>query len=111
MEKITHIPDIEIVKSALVKWARVNQRVVKIYLFGSYVTKAKHIPSDIDVAIEISNLDNDTVLGFWCSEGDKMEQELSNILNYKIDLEWFDEKETPTVRKGLDAGNIVVYKR
>lgn len=110
MEKIKSIPNLDDVKSALNKWAGLNLRITKIYLFGSYITKTKHPPSDIDIAIEISNKENDTTLGFWCSEGSKLEQELCSLLNYKVDLEWFDAQETPIVKKGLEAGNIVVYQ-
>ena len=110
MRTLKSIPDLESVKSILIKWAQINPRVAKIYLFGSYVTKTKIPPSDIDVAVEISNKDNDAAFGFWCHEGDRMERELSSLLGYKVDLEWLDETRTPTIKKGLKAGSVIIYE-
>jgi len=87
-----------------------SRRITKVYLFGSYVKKNKPIPNDIDIAIEISHHENDTASGFWCGEGSKMEQELSNLLDYQVDLEWFDGDRTPRIKKGLDEGHIVLYE-
>ena len=110
MRILKSVPDLESVKSILINWAEINPRIIRIYLFGSYITKVKNPPGDIDVAIEISNKDNDIALGFWCHEGDRMERELSSLLNYKVDLEWFDETRTPTIKKGLEAGSIIIYE-
>jgi len=40
-----------------------------------------------------------------------MEEELSYFLNYKIGLEWVNEEGTPTVKKGLEEGSILIYEK
>ncbi len=111
METSIKIPEFHTVKSVLRKWVLCYPRITKIYLYGSYITKSKNPPDDIDIAIEIDSLDNDTALGYWCSEGSKMEQQLEALIKYNVDLEWFDAQETPTVRRGLEAGCITIYER
>lgn len=105
------LPDIETIKKIIKEWVENYPRIVKVYLFGSYVKKNKPVPSDIDIAIEISEDESDTAFGLWCSEGSKMEKDLSSILSYPVDLEWFDKQETPTVRKGLEESNILIYEK
>ncbi len=104
-------PDIVKVKKIISEWISCNPRITKVCLFGSYVKKNKPIPDDIDIAIEISHKENDTAPGFWCSEGSKMEKELSSLLDYKVDLEWFNGDRTPTIKKGLGEGQIVLYEQ
>lgn len=113
MEKLDRktVPILEDVKAKLISWAENNHRITKVYLFGSYITKVKNPPRDIDIAIKISSKDNDTAHGFWCSEARKMEQELSRLLSYEVDLEWFDGNRTVVIQKGLEVGNIIVYEK
>jgi predicted nucleotidyltransferase len=112
MEKPSNVPpDIVKVKKIINEWVSCNPRITKVYLFGSYVKKNKPIPNDIDIAIEISHNENDTAHGFWCGEGSKMEKQLSILLDYEVDLEWFNGNRTPRIKKGLDEGQIVLYEQ
>lgn len=108
---IIGIPDIKKIKEAISEWIIRNPRVTKVHLFGSYIKRNKIIPKDIDIAIEISEEENDTANGFWCGESKKMEKELSEIINYKIHLEWFNGDQTLTIKKGLGEGSVVIYER
>lgn len=111
MKRLINPPDIGIVKKIINEWVSSYPRITKIYLFGSYVKKNKLIINDIDIAIEISHNESDTASGFWCFEGNKMGEQLTRLLNYKVDLEWVDENKTPTIKKGLEAGNLLIYER
>lgn len=104
------LPNIEKIRKIIKDWVSYYPRITKVYLFGSYVKKNKPIPNDIDIAIEISHNENDTALGFWCGEAGKMKEELSNLLDYQVDLWHFDGDRTPTIKKGLDEGHIVLYE-
>ncbi len=111
MKQTIVLPDIGKIKRIISEWVSCNHRIIKVYLFGSYVKKNKPIPNDIDIAIEISHNENDTAFGFWCGEGSKMEKQLSMLLDYQVDLEWFDGDRTPRIKKGLDEGQIVLYEQ
>jgi predicted nucleotidyltransferase len=102
-------PDIETIKKIIYGFVTDYPRITKAYLYGSYVKKDKSIINDIDIAIEISSNKNDTAFGFWCANGRIMQEQLGFLLNYKVHLEWFDLDETPTVRKGLEEGNILLW--
>lgn len=105
------IPEVDVVRKKLSEWAIHHPRITKIYLFGSYITRRSEHPSDIDIAIELENKQGDTAHGYWCSEGRKLEKQLTELLNYKVDLEWHDVEETPIVKKGIEAGSIIVYEK
>lgn len=107
---IFRIPNIEKIKKAIKKWIADNPRLTKVYLFGSYVKKNKIIPRDIDIAIEISDKEWDTASGFWCSEADNLKKQLSQILNYNVDVCWFNGDRSPIVKKGLTEGSMVMYE-
>jgi len=106
-----NVPEVEDVKRILREWVSHYPRINRIYLFGSYVTEDNKIPSDIDIAITIDGTSNDTALSYWCIEGEKLQNQLKNFFGYKVHLEWFDARETPTVKQGLDKGCIMVYER
>ncbi|MDD5546876.1 MAG: nucleotidyltransferase domain-containing protein [Candidatus Omnitrophica bacterium] len=108
---IIKIPDIDSVKKILLEWVTRHPRITRIYLFGSYAAGRIGCPSDIDIAIEIEDKEGDTAFGYWCSQGSKLQGQLTELLNYQVDLEWYDAEETPTVKKGLDVGNIVIYEK
>ena len=104
-------PDIKKIKRIINEWVTYYPCITKVYLFGSYVKKNKSVISDIDIAVEISQKDDDATV-FWCREGNRMEKQLSHFLDYKVQLELLDENEKPTIiEKGLDEGNILIYKR
>ncbi len=104
-----NVPELDKVKRIIQNWGIKNPRIIKVYLFGSFVTKKNTLPSDIDVVIEISNKENDTASGFWCGEGKKMESELSQLLEYKVHLNPVDNN-ARNVKKGLNEGSLLIYQ-
>jgi len=105
------IPGIAKVRKVINEWVAYYPRIIKVCLFGSYVKRDKPVVGDIDIAMEISHKEGDTVFGFWCSEKDRMEKQLTHFLNYKADLHRSDGERTPTIKKGLDEGSILIYER
>ncbi|MDE2009137.1 MAG: hypothetical protein KGJ09_03565 [Candidatus Omnitrophica bacterium] len=103
------IPDLDTVRGKIQDWGIKNPRIIRAYLYGSFLTKKKSSPGDIDIAIEISSQKNDTASGFWCGEGKKMEEELSILLAYKVDLEWLNDR-SHIVKKGLADGSLLIYE-
>jgi predicted nucleotidyltransferase len=72
--------DLQIVKEKALKYAEIvklNIKVQKMYLFGSYVKGTNHIYSDIDIAV-VSNdfkgdcIDDPVMLMMYCRDIDLM---------------------------------------
>jgi len=105
------LPELSCIKKTLTEWAAYYPRITKIYLFGSYVKRDKPAINDIDIAIELSYKNSDTPFNYWCSEGNRMEKQLSRLLKYEVGLDYYAGDETPIVKKGLEEGNIIVYEK
>ncbi len=105
------LPGIETIRSKISEWAAYYPRITKVYLFGSYVNRNKPVINDIDIAIEISEDENDTSFGYYCGESSKMEEQLSKLLNYKVQLEWSDGDRTKIIKKGLKEACILIYEK
>lgn len=106
-----NLPDIGTIKKIIKEWAENHPRITKVHVFGSYVKKNKPVIEDIDIAIEISYNENDTPHGYWCGEASEMKEQLSKLLNYKVDLEWSDGERTKIIKKGLEEGSVLIYEK
>lgn len=95
------------------KWAAQRPFVRKVYFFGSRVTGKQSSSSDLDIAIEFDPISNDRNCDTtWICEGQQWAEELQERLPWRVQLEYHDPNgSTPTVSRGLEAGNIVVYER
>ncbi len=98
------------VKEKINKWASGIPRIKKMYLFGSFAN-GKERPNDIDVAAEItpSAEDANGVL-FWFDSHTRMEEELTRLLGFSVDLEKLDD-ESPTIMAGVEKNSILVYEK
>lgn len=102
--------DFEEIKNILCEWVKDKPFIKKVYIYGSYVMGCNH-PNDIDVAIEIC-CGLETPLTTWVCEQKKLSEDLHGRSNkYKFHLELYEPNITPTVKKGLEQGNILVYSR
>ena len=95
------------------KWAAQQPFLRKVYFFGSRVAGNHSGSSDLDIAIEFDPIGNyrncDTT---WICEGDQWAKELQELLPWRVQLEYHDPAgSTPTVSRGLEERNIVVYER
>ncbi len=97
---------------ALRKWASSNSLIQKVYIYGSRALGKATGCSDLDVAIEIKAQKRDnTIETTWTYEARRWREEISFSLRYNLDLNWYDPVETPTVHKGIVAGNYLVFSR
>ena len=91
---------------ALRTWAESKDCVTKLYLFGSRYRGDADEGSDIDLAVEIRNGD----FTAWAFVVKELEQSLSAIVPYKLDLQWYGGmEETPTIHCALTVGSRVIY--
>ena len=115
--------NLEKVRQIIVGWARTNNHITKVYIFGSRVSgfskktgQPVRADSDLDVAVEFDKFDeDDDCLTTWVCEADKWRKELSEKLNLpkeiKLSLDRHHPTETPHVHKYLKDGSILIYER
>ncbi len=104
--------DIETVKNIIAKWADSEPLVTKAYIFGSRARGDHGEDSDLDVAIEIEMRRGDeNKLAIWIFEKQGLEDRLSRLIPFSLQLEHLNGNETPTVLSGVERGSILVYER
>ncbi len=120
---MVEIFDLEQAKKIIIKWAKTNKHIKKVYVFGSRLadcSKKTGQPvrpdSDLDVAVEFDKFcGDDNCLTTWLSEADEWRKELSEKLNLgnkiKLSLEWYHPTETPYVHNYLQDSSEVIYER
>lgn len=103
--------EFEEIKAALIKWAQTESIVTKVYIFGSRL-KGTHRPdSDLDVAIELQKLPGDeTVTATWICEAGRLENSIRSYVPYAVDLQAYNDKETPHLRAYLEEASLLVYE-
>lgn len=105
--------EINKLKGIIAKWARSEPLVTKAYLYGSRTQGERLSSSDVDVAVELKMMPNDSSLfTTWMHEQQGLHDRLQNLLPCKLHLEWYGGKEdTPTIHKGIKNSGILIYKK
>ena len=90
-------------------------RIKKVWIYGSRVGVNFSDASDLDIAIQVESLPFDSDFDIYTCEGNKWQNDLKNLLPYKIDLQRYADinspVETPEVKKGVNEKSILVYQR
>jgi predicted nucleotidyltransferase len=92
-------------------WAIAKRYITRIWLFGSRIRGDSKIDSDLDIAIEYLPQQDESPVTRWAFDGDQWQTELQAFTQYRIDLWRYEEKETPTIKKGLEESSIKIYDR
>jgi predicted nucleotidyltransferase len=104
--------EIDEVRHIVATWAETEPLVQKVWLFGSRVRGTERPDSDIDIAIEIQKLPNDSCA--WTTfvyEKERLKAAIQARLPMPVQLEWYGGPiETPTIHAGLQESSIVVYE-
>lgn len=104
---------IEALSKMVALWAVSEPIVEKAYLFGSRVRGNNQCDSDLDVAIELTPRQGDSVpLATWIAEAARLRSSISLCIPLAVDLQWYGGPiETPVIHAGLAAGSRTVYER
>ncbi|GBE32929.1 nucleotidyltransferase domain protein [bacterium BMS3Bbin05] len=95
--------DIESIKNIVAQWADSEPLVTKAYIFGSRAIGDYRKDSDLDVAIEIEMEPGDeSKLATWLCEKQGLEESLSRLIPYDLQLEYLNGDETPNVLSGVE---------
>lgn len=103
--------NIEELKVQVRLWAASEPLVNKAYIFGSRYRGSHHKNSDLDLAIEIIKMPNDSgPYATFSFEKTNLLASIAKRVPYLIDLQWYGGAiETPTIRKGILQSSELVF--
>ncbi|MCU9527494.1 nucleotidyltransferase family protein [Pseudomonas mosselii] len=109
--RATLVAGLKVMATAVANWAKSEQLVRKAYLFGSRVRGTNSPDSDLDVAVEIATLENDSCpLTTWTAEAQRLKASIVGVVPVIIDLDWYGgEEETPRIHHALQQSSMLVY--
>ncbi|MES9860316.1 MAG: nucleotidyltransferase domain-containing protein [Candidatus Thiodiazotropha sp. 4PDIVS1] len=96
----------------VVKWCESQPLIKKAHFFGSRYKGTHRDDSDLDIGVELNVGPHDSnLLSTWIHECREMQAEVQELINYKIDLQWYsNEEETPEMHKYLNEASVVIYQ-
>ncbi len=110
--------NLEDIKQKLVLWAEQKSFVKKLWIYGSRSSNDFRADSDLDIAIEIDGLRDETPYTSFFFEHKKWNEELNRIFPYKLHLAHYNPDvsndlppEEGNVVKSVSQSNILVYTR
>lgn len=101
----------EQIVASLREWATGKRLISHVYIFGSRVKGTFKPDSDIDIAIKIQFEDADTAFAHWVASSNIWQTELSAIIAFPVDLQWFHSAATPTIVCGLRSSAVIAFAR
>ncbi|WP_175803717.1 nucleotidyltransferase family protein [Burkholderia ambifaria] len=102
--------DVKTAAIAMARWAATKPIIRRVFIFGSRARDDFREDSDLDVAIEIDGV-NGNALATWLFDTKPWHAEISALTPFEIDLEFFDEDETPIITAAIKRSSILVYTR
>jgi predicted nucleotidyltransferase len=104
-------------KGVICRWAEKTPTIRRVHLFGSRVRGTdKHgqlvrPTSDLDIAVELTISDVSAAQLAFMDMGEHWQAELSELLPFPIDLEWFDPPSMPILVGHLMDCSVVIFER
>ena len=101
--------DIENIKNIIKSWAESEALIKSAYIFGSRARNDYKNDSDLDVAVEIHPLNDESSYAAWVFEKKKLKESLSKLIPYQLQLEQYDGDDTPIIKGAIESSSILVY--
>lgn len=89
-------------EATVAAWARQYPRIAAVHLFGSRAKGLERPDSDIDIAVTITEKEDDTATGYAICEGDRLRETLAPLLPFPLDLQFAfpdDSRVMPAVKE------------
>jgi predicted nucleotidyltransferase len=96
-------------RSAVVHWARRNERIRAVYPFGSRAKGTSRPESDVDIAVILTDDENDTATGYAIFQGDRLRAELAPSLPMELHLHFIDPGDT-VVWPAVQEHGVELYR-
>ncbi|MEM5344283.1 nucleotidyltransferase family protein [Paraburkholderia azotifigens] len=105
--------DINEIRDVVLAWAKTEELLLKVWLFGSRVRGTERSDSDIDIAVEVQTLAGDS--SAWTTfmfEKPRLQKAIEALLPMEVQLEWYGgPEETPTIHAALFERSMLIYER
>ncbi len=103
------------ITSIINDWAKTKSRIKTVWLYGSRIKGNFSEDSDLDIAIKIESRLFDTDFDVYTCEGNIWQDELENLIPYKVDLQRHSDKNSPVdtikVKRGVEEKSILIYQK
>jgi predicted nucleotidyltransferase len=99
--------DHENLKEIIFNWASTLPVKVRVYLFGSRLKGTAKSDSDLDIAIEFLESDDDLM---WFDYHDKWQGYLTDKTGLSVDLQLYEGDRSPHLKKYLNDSSIILYE-
>lgn len=101
------------VHNILASWAKSEEMISRVYLFGSCTKGYYPDVGDIDVAVELINCgDENETFAEWCYLAPTYKKDLAAKLPIKLDLQWYGgPKATDKIHQFLMEKSELIYER
>jgi len=108
-------PFLETYSKIIADWAKSEPLIIKAYIYGSRITGEYNEDSDLDVAIEIKQLPQDSdVLSTWINEANGLRSRLSikllELTFINLHLTHLHEENEP-VWLGVKESGVLIYQK
>lgn len=98
------------IERRLSNWAAEKTLIKKLYIFGSRARGTADSLSDLDIAIELVETDEEEDI-VWIDNKGAWKKEISKIVPLEIQLELYSGETSPTIQSGLAHSSILVYEK
>ena len=106
-------------RKIIYQWAKEKPFIKTVYFYGSRARGEERPDSDLDVAYEYYKKYFNNNYGFpgetgnkdWLQNDLKKQLEKYEGFKFPLDLQIYDSDDTPTVKRKLEKGKILVYTR
>lgn len=100
----------------LAQWAHAKPLVLRVHVFGSRARGTQRDDSDLDVAVELDLgsvpvVDESVGFSIWMFQTKGWKEELELLIPHRVQLEYYQRKETPTIDRGVQESGILVYEK
>lgn len=97
--------------TTICKWAETQPLVKRITAFGSRVAGTERSDSDLDLAFEIYNLEDEDKFTTWICEKSKLFNSLQKLIEIDLQIELLDEEvSTPNISAAVKKNSLVIYE-
>jgi predicted nucleotidyltransferase len=98
---------------AVRQWAAQWPQINRVFLFGSYVKRSKPAPSDLDMAIELTEecWAGGDLFSFWFFVKSELTESVSQRISARPDVQLYDPLMMPNVAGYVAEHGVLVYEK
>lgn len=92
-------------------WAAGEKWIAAVYIFGSRAKGTNRPDSDLDLAVELTVIEESEVDGIYIDEARKWREALKPLSPWPVDLDLYHPKSAPNVHTYVAEGGRQIWRR